>query len=74
MALDKFNFNYPQTYIHQECTRLGVPFLDLMAPLRNIVQKDQNRIYCIWDAHLNTLGHKIAGEEISRWILNNKAE
>lgn len=69
LQLNNFNFHYPQAYIKDECSRLGISFLDLMTPLRNIVQKEQKRIYCIWDAHFNTLGHKIAGEEISRWIL-----
>jgi len=67
-----WNFSYPQIYLSRECSRLGVPFLDLMVPLRATVQKEQQRIYCIWDAHFNNLGHKMAGEEISRWVLSTR--
>lgn len=66
------NFSYPQIFLARECSSLGMPFLDLMIPLRAVVQQEQKRIYCIWDAHFNNLGHKMAGEEIARWILNTR--
>lgn len=57
----------PQKRLKQMFDEEKIPYIDLLPAFRSINQK----AYFDTDGHWNALGHKIAAEELSKWIMTN---
>ena len=63
----KYDVKFPQIYVEKYALDHGVPYLDLLPPLREYVRKENAEIYVKGDVHFNDLGHKLAGTLIAQW-------
>jgi hypothetical protein len=63
-----FDTALPQAWVHTWCRERGIPYLDLLPPLREHVTLTGERIYVPGDTHFDDTGHRLAGEAIGEWI------
>jgi len=50
------------------CQRLGIPFLDLTNPLRELVRSTGKTHIFRSDGHYNEAAHRVAGETMAEWV------
>jgi lysophospholipase L1-like esterase len=62
-----YDVKFPQIHVEKYAHDHGVPYLDLLPPLREYVRQENAEIYVKGDVHFNDLGHKIAGTLIAQW-------
>jgi SGNH hydrolase-like domain, acetyltransferase AlgX len=62
-----YDVKFPQVYVEKYARDHGVPYLDLLPPLRKYVRQHNVEIYVKGDVHFNDLGHKEAGALIAQW-------
>jgi len=63
------NKNFIQKRIGEKLSGLGISFLDLYPVYDR--QRNRGNPFFTYDAHLNSLGHQIAGEEIAKYLLEH---
>ena len=63
-----FDIAFPQVYVQVFAREHGIPFLDLLPPLRAHVRAHHAELYVPVDQHLNDAGHALAGESIAAWF------
>lgn len=63
-----FDTGLPQAYLQQFCRDEGIPYLDLLPPLRRQAAASNRRMYLKADIHLNDFGHGRVGALIAEWF------
>ncbi len=63
-----YDIRFPQKYIAEYAETHGVPYLDLLPPLRESFRKNNEALYAKRDPHLNNNGHRVIGEVLSQWF------
>jgi hypothetical protein len=64
-----YNVERPQCYLQDYAIDNDIPYLDLLPPLRDNVRINSKKIYVTGDPHFNTSGHKIVGNLLAQWFL-----
>ena len=63
-----FDLSLPQRYVEAHAREAGIPFLDLLPPLRAFARTAGRRPYLRRDTHLNNLGHGFVGKTLVEWL------
>ncbi len=63
-----YDIAFPQGYVQTFARERGIPFLDLLPPLREHVAATRERPYWPDDIHLNDRGHELIGNWLARWF------
>ena len=64
-----YDLSSPQRFVEAHAATAGIPFLDLLPPLRAYARTSGHRPYLRRDTHLNNLGHGFVGKAIAEWLL-----
>ena len=59
---------FPQSWIQVFAREHGIPFLDLLPPLREHARGDGRRLYLAGDTHPNNSGHELVGQLMADWF------
>ena len=59
---------FPQAWIQVFAREHGIPFLDLLPPLREHARGDGRRLYLAGDTHPNNRGHELVGQLMADWF------
>ena len=59
---------FPQAWIQVFARERGIPFLDLLPPLREHARGAGERLYLAGDTHLNNRGHELVGRLMADWF------
>jgi len=66
---EHFDLQLPNRRIIESFKNLGIPHLDLLPNMRKEAGAIRQRVYMpLADMHWNAIGHRIAGEEIAKYI------
>jgi SGNH hydrolase-like domain, acetyltransferase AlgX len=68
-----FDTGFPQAYVKVHCAERGIPFLDLLPPLRQRAIETRDPLYLREDIHFNDSGHALAGSLMREWFLASLA-
>lgn len=68
-----FDTDFPQAYVKVHCRERGIPFLDLLPPLRQRVIETRDPLYLREDIHFNDSGHALVGSLVRQWFLTAMA-
>jgi lysophospholipase L1-like esterase len=63
-----FDISLPQAHLMQYARERGIPFLDLLPPLREDWAARNRRLYVNGDPHFNDTGHALVGRELAEWF------
>lgn len=63
-----FDLGLPQAWLGAWAREQGVPYLDLLPPMREHLARTGERLYLRRDVHWNARGHAFAGEAIAQWV------
>jgi hypothetical protein len=63
-----FDIGLPQAHLQAFAAREGIPYLDLLRPLRAHVAQSNSALYLRRDTHLNDAGHRLVGETLAEWF------
>ncbi len=63
-----FDVALPQVHLQTFATREGIPYIDLLRPLRERVGRHNGALYRRRDTHLNNEGHRVVGEALAAWF------
>lgn len=56
--------------MERTCRKVGCYFLDLSGPFADHFRRDSTRFESPYDAHWNEYGHRVAGEALHEWMLD----
>jgi hypothetical protein len=63
-----FDIALPQAHLRVFARERGIPFVDLLPPLREDARVKNRRLFVDGDPHLNDAGHEVAGRAIADWF------
>lgn len=63
-----FDTALPQAYVLPHARERGIPYLDLLPPLRAYATRHWGSVYVDGDIHFNTTGHRLTGEWLREWF------
>ena len=63
-----YDLELPQRHVEAFAAENGVPYLDLLPPLREYVRDKREDIFIPGDPHFNAHGHRIVGGFIGNWF------
>jgi lysophospholipase L1-like esterase len=63
-----YDLDYPQVFVKLHARQRGIPYLDLLPPLREHVRSTNQDIYVREDIHFNRAGHALVGRLIGDWL------
>ncbi len=63
-----FDVRLPQSLLERRARAEGVPYLDLLPPLRAVAADDWRALYLAGDTHLGPHGHRVVGERVAGWF------
>ncbi len=66
---DGFDYRFPQTFVEEFALARSVPYLDLAVELRKRVGGLKESLYFGTDVHFGDFGHRIVGEIIAQFLL-----
>jgi lysophospholipase L1-like esterase len=67
-AGEDFDIAFPQEFIRLFARERGIPFLDLLPPLRREGLHENVELFAHRDPHLGDRGHAVVGRELSDWF------
>lgn len=67
---ERLDRDLPQRVLGQWLTEQGIPYLDLLPPLRAVVPMPDGRrhLYHLRDTHFNARGNEVVGEELAAFL------
>lgn len=66
LRAEDLDLEAPQRRVLALCQRLGVPALDLLAPLRETDLRQ--RVFYMANTHMNEVGNRVVAERVAEWL------
>ena len=69
---EAYSFDLPQKYIEQFAKQNGISYLDLLPALRRSFWDEKKQLYLSNDVHLTNDGHRLVGEVVSKFFVEQE--